>query len=565
VANPKKETTKSARAVAGSGSRGPVRIDGGHLTVDQVVQVARSGAPVRMTDDPAVLEKVNAAHEYVLRAVEAGKPIYGVTTGFGGMADVSISPTDGAALQENLIWFLKSEAGRRLPNEDVRAAMLIRANTHLMGLSGLRLELVRRLIIFLNNGVTPHVREFGSIGASGDLVPLACITGAVIGLDPCFRVDYQGKEIDAQTMLARLGLPQLHLEPKEGLAMVNGTSIMSGMAATCLYDAKVLLELAMGAHGLFSQALRGSNQSYAPFIHSHKPHPGQQWAATAMLVLLEGSKLVRDELHGVREHRHGELIQDRYSLRCLPQFLGPVVDGLSAISRQVGVEINSATDNPLIDVEGERDFHGGNFLGQYIGVGMDQLRYFLGLTAKHLDAQIALLVTPAFSNGLPPSLVGNSERSVNMGLKGLQICGNSIMPLLTYLGSPLADRFATHAEQFNQNINSLGPGSARLARQAIDAMQQFMAVALLFGIQAVDLRTRALTGSCDAQQLLSPATTNLYRAVCEVVGREPTATHPYVRNDNEQSLSDHIRLVAADIAHGGVIPAALDKVLPDLP
>jgi len=540
-------------------------IDGGHLSIEQVIRVARYGTSVRMTDDPAALERVEAAHAHILRAAEAGKPIYGVTTGFGGMADVSISPADAVALQENLIWFLKSEAGRRLSDEDVRAAMLIRANTQLIGLSGLRLELVRRLVRFLNAGITPHVREFGSIGASGDLVPLACITGALIGLDPCFRVDYKGEDIDALTALSRLGLPRLHLQPKEGLAMVNGTAIMAGMAATCMYDARLLLRLAMGAHAFFVQALKGSNQSYAPFIHRYKPHPGQQWAATAMLALLDGSKLIRDELGGVRVHRQGELIQDRYSLRCLPQFLGPVVDGVAAISRQVAVEINSATDNPLIDVEGGQEFHGGNFLGQYIGVGMDQLRYFLGLLTKHLDAQIALLVSPAFSNGLPPSLIGNPERSVNMGLKGLQICGNSIMPLITYLGSPLADRFATHAEQYNQNINSLGQGSAGLARQAIEAMQQFMAIALLFGIQAVDLRSREMTGSCDARQLLSLSTSNLYEAVREVVGRPPAADRPYVRNDNEQPLSEHIRLVASDIAGRGRIPATLDKVLPALP
>jgi phenylalanine ammonia-lyase len=206
--------------------------------------------------------------------VETGKFIYGVTTGFGGMANVLIAGEDAADLQNNLL-FLKAGAGRRLPKADVRAAMLLRANSHLRGASGVRLDLIRRIEIFLNAGVTPHVREFGSIGASGDLVPLASITGALIGVDPCFTVDFNGEEVDALTALERLGLPRLRLRPKEGLAMVNGTAVMTGIAANCIYDAHVLLALALGAHALAIQALGGTDQSFHPFIHTHKPHPGQ--------------------------------------------------------------------------------------------------------------------------------------------------------------------------------------------------------------------------------------------------------------------------------------------------
>jgi phenylalanine ammonia-lyase len=279
-----------------------------------------------------------------------------------------------------------------------------------------------------------------------------------------------------------------------------------------------------------------------------------------MLDLLAGSSLIRDELKGRHSPRQGQLIQDRYSLRCLPQYLGPVVEGLAQISRQVTTEINSATDNPLIDSDNAQDFHGGNFLGQYIGVAMDHLRYYIGLTAKHLDTQIAQLTAAEFNNGLPPSLVGNSQRKVNMGLKGLQINGNSIMPVLTFLGNSLVDRFPTHAEQFNQNINSQGMGAANLARQSIEAFQQYMATALMFGVQAVDLRTQAVAGHYDARRCLSSATLPLYTAVLEVLGQSPSADRPYIRNDNEQALSDHIRLIAADIADDGKIPEAVRNI-----
>ncbi|MBR8838434.1 MAG: aromatic amino acid lyase [Stigonema ocellatum SAG 48.90 = DSM 106950] len=534
------------------------------LTIDDVVSVARYGTQMSLTDNPEILQGVQASCDYISNAVEKAQPIYGVTSGFGGMAHVVISREQAADLQTNLIWFLKSGAGKKLPLEDVRAAMLLRANSHLYGASGIRLELIQRIETFLNAGVTPHVYEFGSIGASGDLVPLSYITGALIGLDPSFTVDFNGQEMDAPTALSRLGLPQLQLLPKEGLAMMNGTSVMTGIAANCVYDARVLLALAMGVHALAIQGLKGTNQSFHPFIHKRKPHPGQLWAADQMTSLLTGSYLSRDELDGKHEYRDQELIQDRYSLRCLPQYIGPIFDGVWQIARQVEVEINSVTDNPLIDASNQASYHGGNFLGQYVGMAMDHLRYYIGLLAKHLDVQIALLVSPEFNNGLPPSLVGNQERKVNMGLKGLQISGNSIMPLLTFYGNSLADRFPTHAEQFNQNINSQGYISASLARRSVDIFQQYMAIALMFGVQAVDLRTYATTGHYDARTCLSPATLPLYTAVRKVVGKPPRSDRSYIWNDNEQSLDEHIARISADIASGGLIVQAVNDILSSL-
>lgn len=534
------------------------------LTINEVVSVARHSVQVRITDAPEILGGVQASYDYIQNAVESGQPIYGVTSGFGGMANVVISPESAGLLQNNLIWFLKSGAGKRLPLADIRAAMILRLNSHLQGASGIRLELIERMAKFLNAGFTPYVYEFGSIGASGDLVPLSYITGALIGLDPSYTVDFNGKELDALTALELLGLERLQLLPKEGLAMVNGTSVMTGIAANCVYDTKVLLALSMGVHALAIQGFNGTNQSFHPFIHKLKPHPGQLWAANQILDLLLGSCLIREELDGSHDKRGSHPIQDRYSLRCLPQYMGPIVDGIAEIQKQIEVEINSATDNPLIDVENQASYHGGNFLGQYVGVGMDRLRYYIGLLAKHLDVQIASLVAPEFNNGLPASLVGNPERIVNMGLKGLQIAGNSIMPLLTFYGNSIADRFPTHAEQYNQNINSQGFASANLARTSVEIFQQYMAIALMFGVQAVDLRTYAIAEHYDARDTLSPASRELYMAVRNVVGHPPSADRPYIWNDNEQSLDLHIAQIAADIASGGQIVAAVNQVLSSL-
>ncbi|MEH2195234.1 MAG: aromatic amino acid ammonia-lyase [Nostoc sp.] len=532
-----------------------------NLTVEEVISVARYGKQVRLTDNPEKLANIQASCDYIRNAVESGEPIYGVTTGFGGMANVVISPESATLLQNNLMWYHKVGAGKKIPLIDVRAAMLLRVNSHITGASGIRLEILKRMLIFLNAGVTPHVCEFGSIGASGDLTPLAYITGALIGLNSSYTVDFNGEEINALTALKKLNLEPLQLRPKEGLAMMNGTSVMTGIAANCIYDTKNLLGLSMAAHALAIQGLNGTNQSFHPFIHKLKPHSGQKWAADQMLNLLEGSQLVRDELNGDHKYRGEHPIQDRYSLRCLPQYMGPIVDGLDQIKKQIEVEINSVTDNPLIDVENQASYHGGNFLGQYIGVGMDQLRYYIGLLAKHLDVQIAYLVAPEFNNGLSPSLVGNTNRSVNMGLKGLQITGNSIMPLLTFYGNSIADRFPTHAEQYNQNINSQGFASANLARQSVEIFQQYIAIALMFGVQSVDLRTYKNLEHYDARATLSPATRDLYLAIRNVVGQAPSAERPYIWDDNEQALDEHIAKIASDIANGGQIVQAVNNLL----
>jgi phenylalanine ammonia-lyase len=556
-------TSRSSSSFLGNSSK-TVVVGNRNLTIDDVASVARYGALVRIDDSQDVLQRVQASCDYIRDAVESGQPIYGVTSGFGGMANVVISPESAALLQNNLMRYHKVGAGKRIPVADVRAAMLLRASSHLHGASGIRFELIQRMETFLNAGVTPHVYEFGSIGASGDLTPLAYISGSLIGLDRCYTVDFNGQEMDAPTALEKLGLEPLQLLPKEGLAMMNGTSVMTGIAANCVYDTKILLALALGAHALAIQGLNGTNQSFHPFIHKLKPHSGQKWAAAQMLNLLAGSLLIREELDGSHDYRGENPIQDRYSLRCLPQYMGPIVDGIEQIQRQIEVEINSVTDNPLIDVENQACYHGGNFLGQYIGVGMDQLRYYMGLLAKHLDVQIAYLVAPEFNNGLPASLAGNRQRSVNMGLKGLQITGNSIMPLLTFYGNSIADRFPTHAEQFNQNINSQGFASANLARRSVEIFQQYMAITLMFGVQAVDLRTYLVADHYDARATLSPATRDLYMAVRDVVGQKPSLDRPYIWDDHEQALDEHITRIAEDIATGGQIVQVLKETLSSL-
>ena len=298
---------------------------------------------------------------------------------------------------------------------------------------------------------------------AGDLVPLAAVARAITGQAGSGIVQWKGQEVTGQTVLKALDLDPIELGPKEGLAIVNGTSFSSGVAANCVSEARQLLALSLAIHSIMLRALRSYEEPFHPFVHQCKSHAGQMWVADVMRrVLREG---VANENGKVdREH-----LQDRYSVRCLPQYLGPIVEGIARVSAAVTTEMNGVSDNPIIDAPNQRFYQSGNFLGQYIGMAMDDLRRYLGLLAKHIDVQIAQLVSPEFNLGLPAALSGNSETPYNMGLKGLQITGNSIMPLLTYYGNPLVEHFPTHAEQYNQNINGLSWGAANLAWESVRA------------------------------------------------------------------------------------------------
>ena len=536
-------------AAATGDNHGPVEIRGVGLTLAQSYSVAHGGARVSITSDPQVVARVHAAEQIIEDAVAAGEVVYGVNTGFGGMANVRLSSYDIAQLQHNMLWVHKAGAGSNLPAKDVRAAMLLRANSHLRGASGIRFSLIQRLGTFLNEGVVPHVPELGSIGASGDLVPLSYIAGCLIGHDANYLVDFRGTTMSARAALSHLGLPPLALHAKESLAMLNGTSMMTGIAANCVAEARELVSLSLHIHALMFQGLHATDLSLQPFIHQSKPHPGQRKIANIMATLIDGSRMIRRSQGGADRNPPAGLVQDRYSLRCLPQYLGPVADGLQRLTVEIETEMNSTNDNPIIDTETRGIYYGGNFLGEYVAVGMDQLRYLIGLVAKHLDVQISMLVEPHFSNGLPPCLIGNAEKQFNMGLKALQIVGNSIMPMIGFLGNSLADKYPTHAEQFNQNVNSLGFGSANLARQSIDLFRQYVSIALIFGVQSVDLRCHAMHGTFDARSFLSPATAPLYDVFKQITQRPAEASRPWLWNDDEHELDQQITRVATDLAN----------------
>lgn len=535
---------------------------GQQLTVDEVYAVASGARSVSITDDPEVLERLVRAQDLVREAVDSGERIYGLTTGFGSMADLPVCASDAEASQTNLLEFLSAGAGKPVAEIHVRSAMVLRANMLLRGASGVRMEVIERLVKFLNAGATPVVGELGSIGASGDLIPLGTIARAITGQAASCKVVLEGKEVSREEALAALGLEPLPLLPKEALAIVNGTSFSAAIAMNNLYATRNFLGLAFAAHAMMVRALLGHEAPFAAFVHQCKPHPGQVWSAATMRRLLGVNE--NGEPNGVDSHPRTHL-QDRYSLRCLPQYMGPIVEGILRIERTLETEMNAVTDNPLIDTESGRFFQSGNFLGQYVGIAMDELRKHIGLLAKHLDVQIALLVSPEFNHGLPASLMGHGDSPINMNLKGLQITGNSIMPMLTHLGNPLVEHYPTHAEQFNQNVNGLSWGASNLAGQSIELFTSYAAVALIFAVQAIDLRAdKDEDGSCDGRTLLQGPLLPLYEAVYELAGRTPGGESPLVSDHEGKPLEQTLADLATSIREEGAVVEAVSEIVDSL-
>ncbi|MFN4101349.1 MAG: histidine ammonia-lyase [Pararhodobacter sp.] len=533
-----------------------ITISGEGLTLAQIRAVSQ-GASVQLTDDPAVLALIEASQGRIEQAVANGEDVYGVTTLYGGMADQRVPVERMVELQHIALWHHKTATGPRLPDEDVRAAMLLRINSLMKGYSGVRLELIQRYVTFLNAGVTPQAYQRGSIGASGDLVPLSYIGASVIGLDPAFLVDWNGETLDCHTALGRLGLEPLVLRPKEGLALNNGTTASTGVAANAMGRAADVLALGLNVQSLLAEALLATNQSFHATIQAVKPHPGQVFVGNLFRDLLDGSSLIRTEAAGERGHRSGKLIQDRYSLRCLPQYTGPIIDMMAMAARQITVEANSANDNPLIDPETGEVYHTGNFLAQYTGVACDTLRMQLAMLLKHLDVQIAMLVTPEFNNGLSPSLVGNTGHGLNMGLKSLQLTCNSVAPLVQFYGRSMVDLYPSHAEQFNQNINSQAMNAANLARESVEASEHFLAAALVFAVQAVELRANSVRPGYDASDLLSPRNAALYRAARLLALGAPDAAKPLLWDDTDGFIQDKVEGILTDIRSGSALHAAM--------
>ncbi|KIJ51296.1 hypothetical protein M422DRAFT_26717 [Sphaerobolus stellatus SS14] len=497
-----------------------IQIDGEHLTVPAIVAAARySVKNIALSSDPAVRARVDKSRKLIDDKIAAGKSIYGVSTGFGGSADTRTDQHNSlgmALLQHQHIGILPSNLGVDIHDEDgaepllppsstsmpspwVRGAMVVRTNSLIRGHSGVRWALVESMMNMLKAGVVPVVPLRGSISASGDLSPLSYIAGALMGFSNIFvRCPSQHSEetnsvqrvLPANEALPQFGLKPLTLIAKEHLGILNGTSFSASVGGLIAYETvgAVILSEVLTAMG--TEALLGTQANFAAFISDVRPHPGQIEASTTLFDLLSGSSLASPAAAHTDEvtidEDAGELRQDRYPLRTAPQWIGPLIEDILATVKTVEIEVNSTTDNPLLDPGTGYVHHGGNFQALSLTTAFEKSRLAIFLLGKILFSQATELLNPAFNRGLSPS-VAATDPSLNYHAKGLDIAMASYVSELGWLANNVATNVQS-AEMHNQSVNSLALISGRATLSALEVLNMLFASYLYVLCQALDLR-----------------------------------------------------------------------------
>lgn len=472
-----------------------IKIDGNHLTLEDVVNVARHGYPIELS--PEAIVEVEKSRQYVDELVESGAVVYGITTGFGNFSNVHISKDEAKALQKNLIISHSCGIGPCFSTEIVRAIMLLRINNLAKGFSGIRLSTLNTLIEMLNKKVHPKIYEKGSLGASGDLVPLAHMVLPMIGEG---EAEFEGDMLSGEEAMKRAGIPPIELTSKEGLALINGTQVMTAVGALTVYDSIALLKASDIATGLTIEALNGITDPFIPELHALRPHPGQGHVAANLLTLLENSE---------RTTHQGDLrVQDAYSLRCAPQIQGASHDALNYVRERVEIEINSVTDNPIILIDKKMGISGGHFHGQPMALAFDFLGIALAEIANVSERRIERLVNPALNNNLPAFLT--EQGGLHSGYMIVQYAAASLVSENKVLAHPASvDSIPSSANQ--EDHVSMGTIAARKARDIYANAKSVVGMELMLACQAIDLNKE------DTGKALGKGTKAAYDTIREVI------------------------------------------------
>ncbi len=462
-----------------------IEIDGHSLTLEQFQAVVFERTACRLS--AAARDQVLAGRRVVEAVLAKDEAVYGVNTGFGNLANVRIAPENLIVLQERLILSHCAGVGEPLPDTAVRAMLLLRANTLARGHSGVRSELIDALLSLLQANVLPVVPSRGSVGASGDLATLAHLALPLLGKG---RVRVDGKELPGAEGLRQANLKPLTLQPKEGLALINGTQGMTALLALAVLKTQSLVRTSDLVAAMSTDALRGTDTAFDRRLHNLRPHPGQIASAANLWQLLQGSK--------IREsHRQNDVrIQDPYSVRCTPQVHGAVRDLLSDIEKKVAIEMNAVTDNPLVFPEEGEILSGGNFHGEPMALAADMLAIGLAELGSISERRIEKLTNTAFS-GLPPFLV--HDAGLNSGFMVAQVTAAALVSENKTLCHPATvDSIPTSADK--EDHVSMGMWAALKLQQVLDNTRCVLAIELLAAAQGIDL-LRPLTSSPELERL----------------------------------------------------------------
>ncbi|WP_077034412.1 histidine ammonia-lyase [Pelomonas sp. KK5] len=466
----------------------PVVFDGSPLTLEAIAALSRRERPAVLSAGPAFRRRIQAGADFVARLLAEDGVIYGVTTGYGDSCTVVIPPELVPELPHHLYTYHGCGAGAMLSPEQTRAVLAVRLQSLSQGMSGVSVELLEQLHALLQHDILPLIPSEGSVGASGDLTPLSYVVAVMCGER---EVLFAGERMPAARALAAVGLAPLKLRPKEGLAMMNGTAVMTALACLAFERAEYLARLATRLTATNVVASAGNAHHFDETLFAAKPHPGQQQVAARL----------RADLASASPSRNEQRLQDRYSLRCAPHVIGVLQDSLPFLRQLIENELNSANDNPLIDPDGERVLHGGHFYGGHIAMAMDTLKTAVANIADLLDRQLALLVDTRFNHGLPSNLSGATgpRAAINHGLKALQI-SVSAWTAEALKGTMPASVFSRSTECHNQDKVSMGTIAARDCLRVLELAEQVGAAMLIAARQGISLRQRI-----DPALSLSPA------------------------------------------------------------
>ena len=470
----------------------------GHLSIEQIVALAERRLESRLDDDADFRARIARGAQFLDTLLDKEGVIYGVTTGYGDSCVVAVPLEHVEALPQHLFTFHGCGLGKLLDPQATRAVLAARLRSLSHGVSGVRLELLERLHAFLEHDILPLIPEEGSVGASGDLTPLSYVAATLAGERD---VLWRGERRSAAEVHAELGWQPLVLRPKEALALMNGTAVMTGLACLAYVRADYLLKLATRITALNVIALQGNPEHFDERLFAAKPHPGQMQVAA----------WIRQDLAIDAPTAPLHRLQDRYSLRCAPHVLGVLADSLGLLRQFIEIELNSANDNPIIDAEDERVLHGGHFYGGHIAFAMDSLKNLVANVADLLDRQLALLVDTRYNHGLPSNLSGApADRAmINHGFKAVQI-GASAWTAEALKNTMPASVFSRSTECHNQDKVSMGTIAARDAIRVLELTEQVAAAALLAANQGVWLRAQA-----DEARPLPPALAAMHEALAK--------------------------------------------------